>query len=98
MGHKANDRPSDEVPFLTEEEKDDYAAPRRHSRRARCAYLLPYSGLLNIALLLALLATWTLQGYSPKKAYIPNEIYCKQLYSFGICIHLTADSASAGCC
>lgn len=81
MDHRASERASDEVPFLTDEEKDVYATPRRLTRREKWAHLLPYSGLLNVVLLLVLLATWTLQGHMPKKAYIPNEIYCEQPYT-----------------
>lgn len=78
MAQRASDRASDEVPFLADEEKDIFATARRPSRReTRWARLLPYSGALNLTLLVALIATWALQRHDPNKAYIPNEIYCK---------------------
>jgi hypothetical protein len=82
MDHRATDRPSDEVPFLTDEEKDVFTTLKRVSRRERWAHLLPYSGVVNITLLLALLATWILQRHDSNKAYIPKEIYCKQLHTY----------------
>ncbi|OAQ75808.1 tat pathway signal sequence [Purpureocillium lilacinum] len=76
MAQRASDRASDEVPFLADEEKDVFATARRPSRReTRWARLLPYSGALNLTLLVALIATWALQRHDPNKAYIPNEIY-----------------------
>ena len=89
MEHKATDRTSDEVPFLADEEKDTFATSRRLSRRARWAHLLPYSGMLNITLLLVLLATWILKRHDLNKAHIPNEIYCKRLRTFQITSFLT---------
>lgn len=80
--HKAPYRASEEVAFLTDEEKDVFAIPRRSLRQAKRAYLLPYSGILNIMLLLTLFISWTLQRQSSNEAYIPNEIYCKQFHSF----------------
>lgn len=78
MAQRASGRASDEVPFLADEEKDVFATARRPSRReTRWARLLPYSGALNLTLLVALIATWALQRHDPNKAYIPNEIYCK---------------------
>lgn len=74
MEHRSTDRASDEVPFLTDEEKDVFTL-KRPSRRQKWAHLLPYSGVLNVTLLIALLATWILHSGS-RKAYIPNEIYC----------------------
>lgn len=73
-------RTSDEMPFLSDEEKDGFTTSQRPLRREKWAHLLPYSGLLNIALLLALLTTWVLQRHDSNKAFIPNEIYCKKLY------------------
>ncbi|KAH8897640.1 tat pathway signal sequence [Thozetella sp. PMI_491] len=52
-----------------------YATSRQPSRGEKLAHLLPYSGALNITLLLALLFTWILQRNTSNKAYIPNEIY-----------------------
>lgn len=78
MEHGLNDRASDEVPFLTDEEKDVFATPIRAARRGKWAHFLPYSGILNIVLLIALLTTWALQRRDWNKPYIPNEIYCKQ--------------------
>lgn len=81
MERRVTERTSDEVPFITDEEKEFtvFAASRRPSRQAKWAQLLPYSGVLNITLLLVLLATWALQRHDSNKAYIPGEIYCKQL-------------------
>jgi len=75
MEHKATDRTSEEMPFLADQEKDFFTTSKRPSRRDKWAHLLPYSGVLNITLLLALLATWILQRHDSDKAYIPNEIY-----------------------
>lgn len=81
MERRDTERTSDEVPFLSDEEKEVtvFAASRRRSRQAKCAQLFPYSGVLNITLLLVLLSTWALQRHDSNKAYIPSQIYCKQL-------------------
>jgi hypothetical protein len=84
MEHRTSNRPSDEVPFLADEEKVVFATSRRLSRRAKWAHLLPYSGVLNITLILVLLSTWILQRHESSRAYIPDEIYCKQLCAFSI--------------
>ena len=80
MANKA-DRASCEEPFLTDEEKDTFDTQRRLTKRERWARLLPYSGILNVALLVALLASVTLREHHHTKAYIPNEIYCKYTHS-----------------
>ncbi|KAL5610699.1 hypothetical protein FOBRF1_006816 [Fusarium oxysporum] len=68
-------RASYEEPFLTDEEKDLFETQKRLPKYERWAKLLPYSGLLNIALLLALIATFAVREHHYNKAYIPNEIY-----------------------
>jgi hypothetical protein len=82
MEQRATDRASDEEPFLADEEKDLFDTPRRPSKLARWAHLLPYSALLNMVLLMTLLATWVTQRHNSHKAYIPNEIYCKRRFMF----------------
>lgn len=77
MEHDKSQRSSEEAPFLVDEEKDVFPSPSRPSRRDRWAHLLPYSGAINIVLILVLLVAWGFQGHSPRKAYIPDEIYCK---------------------
>ena len=77
MDHRSTGRASDEVPFLSDEEKDVFMTARQSSKRAKKANLLPYSAALNIIMLLVLLTTWILHKYDAKEAYIPNEIYCK---------------------
>lgn len=77
MDEKQHSRASDEVPFLADEESEDFVPSKRQSRLVRWAHLLPYSGLLNVALLVILFTTWIAQSQSLKKAYIPNEIYCE---------------------
>lgn len=78
MEQKAAQRASDEVPFLNEDEKDNFELPTRPSRRGRWASILPYSVALNVGLLVALFAVWNLQRQDPSKHYIPNEVYSKQ--------------------
>ncbi|KAF4449381.1 tat pathway signal sequence [Fusarium austroafricanum] len=68
-------RTSCEEPFLTDEEKDVFDTQRRLSKRERWGRLLPYSGVLNIVLLVALLVTLVLRERDYNKAHIPNEIY-----------------------
>ncbi|KAF4966746.1 hypothetical protein FSARC_5611 [Fusarium sarcochroum] len=75
MERMSTHRASCEEPFLADEEKDEFTSPKRPSKRARWARLLPYSGVMNIVLLLVLLGTWTFQEHRSNKAYIPNEIY-----------------------
>ncbi|KAJ4243704.1 hypothetical protein NW764_016590, partial [Fusarium oxysporum] len=70
-----NYRASYEEPFLTDEEKDLFETQKRLPKYERWAKLLPYSGLMNIALLLALLSTFAVREHHYNKAYIPNEIY-----------------------
>lgn len=82
MKRMETERASDEVPFLADEEKDMFPSSRRSSRRTRWAQLLPYSAVLNVVLLLALLATYVVQRRDPNKAYIPNEIYCKSTLDY----------------
>ena len=79
MEQKNTYRASDEEPFLADEEKDTFESPRRISRISQWAHLLPYSGALNIILLLVILVMWTLKDHGPQKAYIPNEVFCKSL-------------------
>ncbi|KAF5019109.1 hypothetical protein F66182_8878 [Fusarium sp. NRRL 66182] len=75
MKHSKTHQASDEVPFLTDEERNGFACPKPRSRLERWVHILPYSGMMNIALLLVLFATWTLKGQDMNKAYIPNQIY-----------------------
>jgi hypothetical protein len=80
MDHNKSQRLSEEAPFLVDEEKDVIPIPSRSSRRERWAHLLPYSGAINIVLILVLLVAWGFQGHNPRKAYIPDEIYCKSYF------------------
>ncbi|KAH8176414.1 tat pathway signal sequence [Sarocladium implicatum] len=75
MDHRANNRPSDEVPFLADDEKDTFAIPSPPSRWQRWASLLPYSCVLNLILLTLLFASWIAPWGDTQRAYIPNEIY-----------------------
>jgi hypothetical protein len=75
MEHNKSQRSSEEAPFLVDAEKDVFSSPSRSSRRERWAHLLPYSGAINIVLILVLLVAWGFQGHNPTKAYIPDEIY-----------------------
>lgn len=77
MEHDKSQRSSEEAPFLVDEEKDVFPSPSRPSRCDRWAHLLPYSGAINIALILVLIVAWGFQGHNSRKAYIPDEIYCK---------------------
>lgn len=82
MKPSTGQRASDEVPFLRDDEKDIITSPRTNSWRVRWSYLLPYSGLLNIALVGILLGSWALRVSSTNKAGIPNEVYCKDTTSY----------------
>ncbi|KAH6954738.1 hypothetical protein DER45DRAFT_315089 [Fusarium avenaceum] len=75
MEHDKSQRSSEEAPFLVDEEKDVFPSPSRPSRCDRWAHLLPYSGAINIALILVLIVAWGFQGHNSRKAYIPDEIY-----------------------
>lgn len=72
-------RTSDDVPFLADEEKDGFSAPQPLHIQTRWANWLPYSVVLNIVLLALFLVSGGVARLDPKKAYIPNEIYCKYL-------------------
>lgn len=76
VDNRAPSRASDEVPFLADEEKDNFGVPRSSQKLQRWANWLPYSAALNIVLLIALFAGWLWLVPDPRKAYIPNEIYC----------------------
>jgi hypothetical protein len=79
MEHRTTERPSDEVPFLADDEKDRFTIRTRPSRWQKWASLLPYSGLLNVILTILLLASWVPQRRDTQRAYIPSEIYCKEI-------------------
>lgn len=75
MDRREVHRPSDEIPFLSDDDKENFASVKQTPRVKRLTHALIYSMILNIALLLILTTSWVLRGYT-KKAYIPNEIYC----------------------
>ena len=95
MENMASDRASDEVPFLLDEEKDNFATFKQPMRRSNSIRLLSYSGVLNILLLILLAATWSLKTYDSNKAHIPNEIYCKLLLVPFNCQYSNATTAPA---
>ncbi|OAA60884.1 hypothetical protein ISF_05923 [Cordyceps fumosorosea ARSEF 2679] len=75
MEQKTTDRPSDEEPFLNDQERDQFQLPLPPAWQRRWAKFLPFSVVLNIGLILALLAVLGLLRHDPSKHYIPNEIY-----------------------
>lgn len=75
MDHRTNGCPSDEVPFLADGEKDVLSIISRTSRWQKWADLLPYSGLLNLIVLMLLLASWVAPWDDSQRACIPHEIY-----------------------
>lgn len=79
MEHRTDERPSDELPFLADEEKDMLTITTRPSLSQRWASLLPYSLLLNAAGVILVLAFLAEPRRDPRRANGPNEIYCTKI-------------------
>lgn len=85
-------RTSDEVPFLTDEEKDGLDLSQSIPKHDRWNKGLLSSFALNIVLLIPIFINWRVLGLSSRKAYIPNEIYCEQYCHVTVTAYLTLSS------
>ena len=97
MEHRTDERPSDELPFLADEEKDILTITNRPSLSQRWASLLPYSVLLNVAGVIFFFAFLAEPRRDPRLANNPNEIYCTRYTNMLQPVHADVKSPCSVC-